>query len=146
MHNLKNTYKQSIRYISIALIAVLGWHFVSIHGFANSLILCFEGNGQLTVESDVGPLFSVASANRLEHDSATDVSNTTHQDISLSSLCSKEQVVTSVRLLPLKLLGRLVLKTFPHFSYDQIPRYALMIPHLIEDRDITSLKTVVLLN
>ena len=154
MQSLKNTYQKSLRGISIALLILFGMHFLSIHGFAEALVYCFEENGQVNIESEVGSLFSVPSEDVLHEEESHNHEEPTfgataasHSDVPFSVICSKEQQVKRFdQERTLKFLDGVLNTTIEELSRSRVFQLAAFIPPLIEDLATANLRTVVLLN
>ncbi|MCW9706687.1 hypothetical protein [Fodinibius salsisoli] len=153
MQAFRTTHKKCTEQITVLLLLLFGLHVLSIHGFADALVLCFEDNGEVNIESEAGSLFSIPSeevvhAEAHQHKNPTfDASGDHHSDVALSVICSKEQQVT--RFDQSKIFA--FLEDIATTSIEILPRsrvfqLASFIPPLIEDLLITNLQTVVLLN
>lgn len=153
MQAFRTTYKKGTKRATVLLLLLFGLHFLSIHGFADALVLCFEDNGEVNIESEAGNIFSIPSEEAVhaeghQHKTPTvDASGDHHSDVALSVICSKEQQVT--RFDQSKILGFLdsiattSIEVLPHSRVFQL---ASFIPPLIENLLTTNLQTVVLLN
>ena len=154
MQNLRNTYQKSLRGISIALVVLFGMHILSIHSFAEALVYCFEESGQVNVESEIGSLFSIPSEDVLHEKQSHDHEESTfhatadsHNDVSLSLICSKEQKVTRFdQERTLKFLDGILSTAIEELPRSRVFQLTSFIPPLIEDLITTNLHTVVLLN
>lgn len=153
MRSFQSTYKKGTQRVTVLLLLLFGLHFLSIHGFADALVLCFEDNGEVNIESEAGNIFSIPSeeavhADAHQHQNPTfDATGDHHSDVALSIICSKEQQVT--RFDQSKILG--FLHGIATTSIEVLPRsrvfqLASFIPPLIENLLTTNLQTVVLLN
>lgn len=154
MQHLRNTYQKSLRGISLALILLFGVHFLSIHGFAEALVYCFEEDGQVNIESELGSLFSIPSEDVLHEEQHHSHSEPTfsdaadsHSDVPLSVICSKEQQTTRFsQERTIKFLDG-ILNTFTkELPQSRLLQLESFIPPVIEDLLTTNLQTVVLLN
>ena len=73
-------------------------HAFSIHGFAESLVYCFEENGDVNIEStsNLGSFFASEAevheeeSHDHEQESVFNQDNDDHKDVSISLLCAKE--------------------------------------------------------
>ena len=154
MQNLRNTYQKSIRGISIALILLFGMHFLSIHGFAEALVYCFEEDGQVNIESELGSLFSIPSEDVLHeelshtHKKPTfDATADSHSDVPLALICSKEEQVKRFdQERTLKSLDGIFNTATEKLSPSRFFQRTSFIPPLIENLITANLQTIVLLN
>ncbi|PAU95818.1 hypothetical protein CK503_01805 [Aliifodinibius salipaludis] len=151
MEQIRSTYKKSLKGITLALLFLFGLHFLSIHGFVDSLVYCFEEDGQINIESEAGSIFSIPSEDVIhtkdahQHTTPTlkaDLDN--HHDVPLSLNCAKEEQTTRFdQERMLKLLDGMLysmVETLPQSRAFQLISYP---PLLIEDTITASLKTVV---
>jgi hypothetical protein len=127
---------------------------VSIHGVASALVLCYEANGDINIESVAGSVLAIPAESEVhagdhkDHSESTlSIYHTHHNDVAFSELCSEEQRTT--RFDQDRTLAHLdgILNT----AIEELPRsrvfqLASFIPPLIEDPITSSLQTVVLLN
>lgn len=154
MQKHRFTYQKSIRGIAIALVLLLATHVLSIHGFAEALVYCFEEDGQVNLESEIGSLFSIPDEDHLhaetfhQHDVPTfDAADTNHNDVALSLICSKEQQITRFdQERTLKFLDAILNTHIEKLPRSRVFQLVSFIPPLIEDLITTSLRTIVLLN
>jgi hypothetical protein len=128
-------------------------HFMSIHGVANALVLCFEENGDVNVESVAGSILTIPAESAIhvadhkdDSESTVSISHSHHNDVAFSTVCSKEQRTT--RYDQQRTLAHLdgILDT----AVEELPRsrvfqVASFIPPLIQDPITTSLQTIILL-
>jgi hypothetical protein len=146
-----NIYKLSAR----LLLIVFAMHVLSVHSLAESLVYCFEENGDVNIESitDFGILFeSEADVHEEEsHDhernSVFHKDNDNHRDIPLTLLCAKEDKLN--RFDQQKAVADLISGFFQRVEISPSSRFAqrkTFIPPIIENPLTLSLQTVVLLN
>lgn len=154
MQRIRNSFRPINKSIVTAVLTLFILHFMSIHGLASALVLCFEENGDVNVESVIGSILTIPAECELHADDYKDYSGSTvsishshHKDMALVSFCTEERQITRYdqQRTPAHLDG--ILNT----SVEELPRsrvfqLASFIPPLIEDPIITSLQTVVLLN
>ena len=151
MEQIQSSYKKSLKGITLALLFLFGLHFLSIHGFVDSLVYCFEENGQINIESKAGSIFSIPSEDVVhaedqhDHDELTfDAVDDSHHDVSLSLICSKEQQTTRFdQERTLKFLNGILYSTVENLPQSRVFQLVSYTPPLIEDTITTSLKTVV---
>jgi hypothetical protein len=151
MQQIQSTYKKSIKGITLALLFLLGLHFLSIHGFVDSLVYCFEENGKINIESQVGSIFSIPSEDVVHaedhHDHETPTVNTasdSHHDVALSQICSKEQRVTRFdQDRTLSLLDGILYSKVEQLPRSRVFQLVSYVPPLIEDAITASLTTVI---
>ncbi|TYP93558.1 hypothetical protein LX73_1264 [Fodinibius salinus] len=151
MHQIQSTYKKSLKGITFALLFLFGLHFFSIHGFVDSLVYCFEEDGQVNIESEVGSIFTVPSEDIIhaedqhDHEEPTfDAAEDSHHDVSLSLICSKEQQTTRFdQERTLNFLEGILYSKVENLPQSRVFQLASYTPPLIEDTITASLKTVV---
>ncbi|SMO50686.1 hypothetical protein [Fodinibius sediminis] len=151
MRHLRSTYRQGIQRLTVLLLLLFGLHFLSVHGFASALVLCFEDNGQINIESEAGALFSIPSEDTLhantEHDHAEptfDSASGGHHDVNLSVICSKEQQTTRFdQENMLQFLDGILNSRVEDLPPSRVFQFVSYTPPLIEDTITASLKTVV---
>jgi hypothetical protein len=151
MEQIRSTYKKSLQGITLALLFLFGLHFLSIHGFVDSLVYCFEENGQINIESEAGSIFSIPSEDVVhakdahQHTTPTlkaDLDN--HHDLPLSLNCAKEQQTTRFdQERTLKLLDGILNSKVENLPQSRVFQLVSYTPPLIEDTITASLKTVV---
>lgn len=154
MQKISDKFTKANRSIVMAVLALFILHFMSIHGVANALVLCFEENGDVNVESVVGsvltiPAESAVHANDHEDHSESTVSfsHSHHNDIAFSTVCSKEQRTTRYdQQRSLAHLDGILNTAIEELPRSRVFQLASFIPPLIEDFITTNLQTVVLLN
>ncbi len=143
-----------IRYSSVLLLLVMSLHTLSIHGFMESLVYCTEADGEINIESNAS--FSIAYKskadlhNSINHEHTTaDIHQTpdNHNDFSLSETCTMENRVN--RFDQTKAVQKISndlyqsVSILPNTASKQLAEF---IPPIIEQQDLASLRTVVLLN
>lgn len=151
MQQIRSTYKKSLKGITLALLFLFVLHFLSIHGFVDSLVYCFEADGQINIESEAGSIFTIPSEDVVhaqdQHDHETPTFNTagnSHHDVSLSLICSKEQQTTrSDQERILSFLGGILYSKFEDLPPSRVFQLVSYTSPLIEDSITASLKTVV---
>ena len=151
MHQIQSTYKKSLKGITLALLFLFGLHFLSIHGFVDSLVYCFEEDGQINIESEAGSIFSIPSEDVIHaedlhnHQSPTLKTDfDSHHDMQLSLICSEEQQVTRFdQERTLKFLDGILYSTVENLPQSRVFQLVSYAPPLIEDTITASLKTVV---
>ena len=130
-------------------------HVLSVHSLAESLVYCFEENGDVNIESitDFGILFeSEADVHEEEsHDhernSVFHKDNDNHRDIPLTLLCAKEDKLN--RFDQQKTVADLKRAVFQKSEITPASRslqQTIFLPPVIENSITTNLQTVVLLN
>ncbi|MEO9887034.1 MAG: hypothetical protein ABJR05_14655 [Balneola sp.] len=145
-----------IKNISTALLLLMGLHSLTIHGIAESFIYCIEADGEINIESTSDFTLGFESKmdkhdeslNNHEH-SGADIHQTpeNHQDFSITESCIKDNRVN--RLDQNKTIEKIYTDLYQSFSF--LPNSAKkqktsFIPPNIEQQDLASLETVVLLN
>ncbi|MDZ7691789.1 MAG: hypothetical protein U5K69_11800 [Balneolaceae bacterium] len=151
MQQIQATYKKSLKGITLALLFLFGFHFLSIHGFVDSLVYCFEENGQINIESEAGSIFTIPSEDVIhaehqhDHEIPTfDSVEDRHHDVSLSLICSKEQQTTRFdQERTLTLLDGILYSKVENLPQSWVFQLVSYSPPLIEDTITASLKTVV---
>jgi len=154
MHHLRNLFTKTSKSVTTVILAVFIMHFMSIHGVANALVLCFEENGDVNVESVVGSVLTIpaesavhAADHKDDSKSTVSISHSHHNDVAFSTVCSKEQRTTRFdqdrTLAYLDDILNIAVEELPRLRVFQM---ASFISPLIEDPITTSLQTVVLLN
>lgn len=145
-----------IKKTSIALLLLMGIHSLTIHGIAESLIYCIEADGEINIESTSS--FTLGFESKMDlHDeslyghehSGTDIHQTpeSHQDFSIIETCSKDNRVN--RFDQNKTVQKInddlyqLVSILPNSAKKQLAEF---IPPIIEQQDLASLRTVVLLN
>lgn len=85
------------RIISAALVLIFGLHSFSVHGFADTLVYCFESDGDINIESTSTFSFGFKSdceLHSLEHDKHSGVeyhaSSNSCKDVELSETCIED--------------------------------------------------------
>src|SRR5699024_8076217 len=101
MQTFQSTYQQGTRRLTALFLLLFSLHFVTIHGIAHALVLCFEANGDINIESVTGSFLTIpaedalhAEANHNHSEPTYDTGQSHHTDISFASVCSKEQQTT----------------------------------------------------
>ena len=145
-----------IKNISTALLLLMGFHSLTIHGIAESFIYCIEADGEINIESTSDFTLGFESKmdkhdeslNNHEH-SGADIHQTPekHQDFSITESCIKDNRVN--RLDQNIAIEKIYTDLYQSFSF--LPNSAKkqktsFIPPNIEQQDLASLETVVLLN
>lgn len=151
MQQIRSTYKESLRGITLVLLFLFSLHFLSIHGFADALVICFEENGEVNIESEAGKIFSIPAEDVLhteeghDHDQPTfDPAQDRHHDVDLSLLCSKEQQTTRFdQDRTLKFLNDILYSKVENLPQSRVFHLVSYAPPLIENTITASLKTVV---
>lgn len=147
----KTAYKLSAR----LLLVVFAMHVVSVHSLADSLVYCFEENGDVNVEStaDLGFLFNSETEVHEEESHDHEQESVFHQDIGehrdvpITLLCAKEDKVNrfnqenTIADIKHALRSRIASLTPTPFRF--VSAYTAP---AIEHPIITTLQTVVLLN
>ena len=154
MQTFQSTYQQGTRRLTALFLLLFSLHFVTIHGIAHALVLCFEANGDINIESVTGSFLTIpaedalhAEANHNHSEPTYDTGQSPHTDISFASVCSKEQQTTRFdQQKALKYLGNVISTTIEELPRSRIFQLASFIPPLIEDMLTSNLQTVVLLN
>lgn len=146
-----------IKVTSAALLLFFSIHSLSVHGFADSLIYCFESNGDINIESTSSLSFGIASDCDLHADiifSDTDAefhSDSDYciecNDLELDETCAKDNRVNrfdqdkSIEKINNDLYQ--LVSILPNSAKKQLSEF---IPPIIEHQELASLRTVVLLN
>jgi hypothetical protein len=143
-----------VKHLSSFLLLLMMLHAAAMHGFAQSVILCTEDDGNVQLESEIGPLLNLPAESahhpNLEHHHAEQTlehGNRAHNDVSLATLCKEERPQN--RKDPDQQLNgfwnRLVNSGEILTSSRFLQRTAFL-PPVIEQLTTRSLQTVVLLN
>ncbi len=143
--------------MALLLVCVLSLHALTAHGFANSLVYCFEENGDINIESTSLLSFGIASDCDLHADiifSDTDAefhSDSDYciecNDLELDETCAKDNRVNrfdqdkSIEKINNDLYQ--LVSILPNSAKKQLSEF---IPPIIEHQELASLRTVVLLN
>jgi hypothetical protein len=144
-------YKLSAR----LLLLVFAIHALSVHSLAESLVYCFEENGDVNIESisDSGIFFNSESevheeeSHDHEQESVFHENRDDHRDVPISLLCAKEDKLNrfdqqkTVTDLKRAVFEKSEIKTASR-SIQQIA----FLPPIIENPIISNIQTVVLLN
>ncbi|MTI88994.1 MAG: hypothetical protein FH748_13635 [Balneolaceae bacterium] len=154
MQKISDTLTKANKGVVTAILALFILHFMSIHVVANALVICFEENGDVNVESVAGSFLTIPSEdqvhNEASHDhskSTVEVSHSHHSDVAFSNLCSKEQRTTRYdQQRTLAYLDGILNTAIEELPRSRVFQLASFIPPLIEDFITTNLQTVVLLN
>lgn len=152
MQQIQSTYKKSLKGITLALLFLFGLHFFSIHGFVDSLVYCFEENGDVNIESktDLGIFFN-SEAEVHENDghdhqqeSVFHQDNEHHRDVPISLVCAKEDKLNRFdQERTLKFLDGILYSKVEHLPQSRVFHLVSYAPPLIEDAITASLSTVV---
>ena len=101
MQKSRDKFTKANRSIVTMVLSLFILHFMSIHGVANALVVCFEENGDVNVESVAGSFLTIPSEDQVHDEASHDHSKSTvevshghHSDVAFSNLCSKEQRTT----------------------------------------------------
>lgn len=140
--------------IAYFLLVVLNLHALSIHSFAESLVYCFEANGDVNVESTVDLGLGMSSEtdvhtkeSHAEGESVFHQENDAHKDVAVTLLCSKDDRVN--RFNQKKVVTNLKNFVYRNSEISAPSRFIqkhTFIPPDIEDQETANLQTVVLLN
>ncbi len=146
-----------IKVTSAVLLLFFSMHSLSVHGFADSLIYCFESNGDIKIESTSPLSLGIASDCDLHADVILSDTNAEFHsdsdycidcnDVELAETCSKDNRVN--RFDQNKTVQKInndlyqLVSILPNSASNQL---AVFIPPIIEEQEITILATVVLLN
>ncbi|MAO65326.1 MAG: hypothetical protein CL666_10035 [Balneola sp.] len=155
---LKKIHKTKIFKISARLLLVVfAMHVLSVHSLAESLVYCFEDNGDINVESTakLGILFNSKSEvhENVTHDhdhneeAVFHQGNDDHRDVPISLLCAKEDKLN--RFDQQKTVADLKRAVFQKIEITPASRslqQTIFLPLFIENYITTNLQTVVLLN
>ena len=155
---LKKIHKTKIYKISARLLLIIfAMHVLSVHSLAESLVYCFEDNGDVNVESkaELGILFNSKSEvhENVTHDhdyneeAVLHQGNDDHQDVPISLLCAKEDKLN--RFDQQKTVADLKRAFFQESEITLASRslqQTIFLPPVIENSITTNLQTVVLLN
>lgn len=154
MQKINDKLDKANKSIVTAVLALFILHFMSIHGVANALVVCFEENGNVNVESVAGSFLTIPSEDRIHneasHDhgkSTSEISHRHHSDVAFSNLCSKEQRTTRFdQQRTLKFLDGILNRSVEDLPRSRAFQFVSFIPPLIEDLITSHLQTIVLLN
>ena len=154
MQRFRNSFRNTNKGIVTAIFALFVLHFVSIHGVANALVLCFEENGDINVESVAGSILTIPAEStvhakdyKAHSESTVNFTYSQHSDIAFSTVCSKEQRTTRYdQQRTLSYLDGILNTRIEELPRSHVFQLASFIPPLIEDFITTNLQTVVLLN
>lgn len=154
MQKLSDKFTKANKGIVTAILALFILHFISIHGVANALVLCFEENGNVNVESVAGSVLTIPAETAVhanDHAGHSEVtvgfSHSHHNDMAFSTVCSKEQRTTRYnQQWTLTFLDGILNTAIEELPRSPVFKLASFIPPLIEDFITTNLQTVVLLN
>ncbi len=140
--------------VSALLLVGIGWHTLFVHGFSESLVYCFEADGDINIESKSDFIFGFENEQKVhdethhQHEGAEyHASPESHRDVGLSETCIKDN-----RINRFDQSSALVFLAFNNNRTDSfLPKSALdqrhtFIPTDAEYHTVLSLKTVVLLN
>lgn len=136
------------------LLLIFCLHALSIHSFAETLVYCFEENGDVNVESTVDYGIGIKSEdsahqeeNHNHEGSVYHQNEDTHKDVPVSLLCSKDDRVN--RFDQKKAISGLVNGVYQRSEITPASRFRQIhtfIPPDIQDQETANLQTVVLLN
>lgn len=136
------------------LLVIFVIHMFSIHSFAESLVYCFEENGEVNVESTVDFGIGISLENAIHqkenHDHEESVfhqDEDEHRDVPVSLLCSKDDLVN--RFDQKKVVTDLKNAVFQKSEIAPVSlsfQQTVFLPPIIENFITTHLQTVVLLN
>lgn len=85
--------------MAFLLVFVLAMHTLTVHGFTESLVYCFEGNGDVNLESTSSyslgftkksDVHSEISHSHNQNDHVIHASDEGHKDVDVSLICSKD--------------------------------------------------------
>lgn len=147
----KTAYKLSAR----LLLVVFAMHVLSVHSLAESLVYCFEENGDVNIESkaELGILFnSEAEVHENDgHDHGQETvfnqNNDHHRDVPISLLCAKEDKLNRFdQQKTVTDLKRAVYQKSEITPASRSLQQTIFLPPVIENSITTILQTVVLLN
>ncbi len=136
------------------LLVVFAMHVLSVHSLAESLVYCFEDNGDVNIESttDLGILFNNEAefhekeSHDHEQESVFHQNNDDHRDVSITLLCAKEDKLN--RFDQQKTIADLKKAVFQKSEITPASRsiqQAVFSPPVIENSITSNLQTVVLL-
>lgn len=137
------------------LLIVFAMHVISVHSLAESLVYCFEENGDVNVESkaELGIFFKSESKTHKndghdhEEESVFHQENDHHQDVPISLLCAKEDRLNRFdQQKTVADLKRAVFQKSELASLSRSLQQTTFLPPVIENSITTNLQTVVLLN
>ena len=140
--------------VSALLLLGIGWHTLSVHGFSESVVYCFEADGDINIESKSDFIFGFENEHKV-HDDAHHkhegaeyhASPESHRDVELSETCTKDNRIS--RFDQDSALDFLAFNNnrsgsyLPNSALDQLHTF---IPSNATYQSAFSLKTVVLLN
>ena len=137
------------------LLAIFVIHLFSIHGFAESLVYCFEENGDVNIEStsDLGIFFDGEAevhekeSHDHEQESVFHQDNDDHRDVSISLLCAKEDKINRFdQQKTFSDLKRAVFQKTEITPNSRSAQQTVFIPPVKENSITSNLQTIVLLN
>lgn len=136
------------------LVVLLALHALSIHGLAETLVYCYEEDGQVVLESEFASFLTIPSEQQLHgeapnHHKEPNVTRgyESHHDIAVTSICQKEQRITRFDQDKFfKLLDGILNASIQELPRSRSFQVISFIPPTIENVITTSIQTVVLLN
>ena len=148
---LKSAYKLSTR----LLLIIFAMHVLSIHSLAESLVYCFEEDGDVNVESkaELGIFFNSEAEvhenddHNHEQETIFHQDNDRHNDVPISLLCAKEDKLNRFdQQKTIADLQRAVFQKSEIIPASRSLQQTIFLPPVIENPITTNLQTVVLLN
>ena len=141
--------------MALLLVCVLSLHALTAHGFANSLVYCFEENGDVNIETtsnySIG-IFKKCDRNfEITDASKTDISpthplNGCQNDVEIAIVCSED--TNAQRYSQYKVLQSLLAGSHSAFEYlpleNTTQRVSSQTPYF-EDDNTKALQTIILL-
>ena len=155
MRHLKRKFRTFIKPMAFLLVCVLSLHALVAHGLTESLVYCFEENGDVNIETtsnySIG-IFKKCDRNfEITDASKTDISpthplNGCQNDVEIAIVCSED--TNAQRYSQYKVLQSLLVGSHSVFEYlpveDTTQRISSQQPHFVDDKT-KALQTIVLL-
>lgn len=142
--------------MSYVLIGMFVFHAFFIHGLTESLVYCFEEDGQVVLESQVQSIFAIPAEHELHNEAktlhhsdqaASYATQPSHHDVSVSAICWKvNNVLHFNQVKTQQILDEILNTVIDELSQDRIFHFDSYFLPLIEDLVTSNLQTVVLLN
>ncbi len=128
------------------LLLVLGWHT-----FTETVVICFESNGDVNIEThcdlDTSYSSSVNLDLHIEYNGKVHHSQNGHTDVSISEISPMlNKTIGLDRDLALKLINEGLFSSASFFSDGAVSKLQSYVPPNVEQPSITLLQTIVLLN
>jgi|TARA_R110000868_G_scaffold1211_2_gene9362 hypothetical protein len=141
--------------MALLLVCVLSLHALTAHGFADSLVYCFESDGEVNIESTTdfslgftkkSDVHSDSSHAHDNNDAIIHASNEGHKDLDVTVICSKDN--NANRYSQDKVVQSLLAGSHSAFEYlpleNTTQRVSSQTPYF-EDDNTKALQTIILL-